>query len=423
MSTSQAHELQEWSRRWQSTDRHDVTLVGAGVTGSHTVPILARQTEVTRINIIDNDTYDESNLACQNIRRSDVGRNKATVQAAHVRRLNPHQTVRAWTCPVQDVPRGHFAQSVMIGCVDSRAARQAINEIVWRLGIPWIDAGVDGLQRLARVNVYVPLKDAACMECAWSDVDYSALTQSYTCAGRQVRVASTAATASLGVVAAGLVGIALEQLSSGVLQNLGAGHQWMLDLANRRGHDTRYVRNPNCRFDHRQWTLDPIDVSLKETRLDGWFDRLEQESGTSAEGRGCSWQVVGRPFVRRLQCVHCHRASRDRLLLSGGLSRARLRCRHCGHQQAAVAFDNLEWLTRELTSRRAARRTLAGLGIRDQDIVAVRRGEQTRHVVVNAIDSLPPHGIAVASRQRSAGKGKTELNAPVRSTQDGESTK
>ncbi len=56
-----------------------------------------------------------------------------------------------------------------------------MNEIAWRLEVPWIDCGILGSQNLVRVNAYVPSQDAPCLECPWSQEEYALLEQEYLC--------------------------------------------------------------------------------------------------------------------------------------------------------------------------------------------------------------------------------------------------
>ena len=57
-----------------------VIVVGCGAIGSFLVSLLARMPGVTRITLIDPDTYHHSNLRSQNIFPGDVGEPKVAVQ-------------------------------------------------------------------------------------------------------------------------------------------------------------------------------------------------------------------------------------------------------------------------------------------------------------------------------------------------------
>ena len=159
-----------------------IVVVGAGGNiGSHLVAHLARTSGVARITLVDRDVYDETNLASQDITLGDVGKPKVAVQARRLRRIAPALTV----CPVEDtlenVPLGLLRGDVILGCLDSRAARRALNLVAWRLHVPWIDAGVHGPDLLVRVNVHRPGPDQPCLECAWDARDYEIAQQDYPC--------------------------------------------------------------------------------------------------------------------------------------------------------------------------------------------------------------------------------------------------
>jgi len=178
-------------------DRGSVTVVGAGGNiGSHLVPHLARMRGVERVTLVDPDICVEKNLASQDITGRDVGKAKAAVQARRLRRISPVLAVKAIVEAVENVPLGLLRGSVLLACLDSRAARRSVNLAAWRLGLPWIDAGVHGDDLLARVNVYFPCPDQPCLECAWDDRDYQMLAQVYPCVGRDAPRATNACPSS-----------------------------------------------------------------------------------------------------------------------------------------------------------------------------------------------------------------------------------
>ena len=137
-----------------------LTVVGAGgAVGSHVVPLLARLPGVGRITLVDPDRYEARNLAGQDITPADVGHAKVEVQAQRLRARLPGAEVIALAERVEDVAPGWLRADVMLACVDSRRARQVVNERALALGMPWIDAGLGvlpGGSLLARVAVYAP---------------------------------------------------------------------------------------------------------------------------------------------------------------------------------------------------------------------------------------------------------------------------
>jgi len=144
-----------------------IVVAGAGGNiGSHFTPHLARMREVGRVVLIDRDAYEPRNVVNQDIVSRDVKKPKVGVQARRLKEIRPDLGVAALHAPLESVPLGTWRADLIVACLDSRAARQAVNERAWRLGVPWIDSGVLGSEWLARVNVYVPGHDAPCLECA-----------------------------------------------------------------------------------------------------------------------------------------------------------------------------------------------------------------------------------------------------------------
>jgi len=126
------------------TGRHIATIGAGGNIGSHLVPHLGRLPGIERVTLVDPDNYERRNLWSQDITPGAIGRSKARVQARRLQRINPQLRVEAIASAVEDVPLGRLRCDLILACLDSRRARQTVNEVAWRLGIPWIDAGVLG---------------------------------------------------------------------------------------------------------------------------------------------------------------------------------------------------------------------------------------------------------------------------------------
>jgi adenylyltransferase/sulfurtransferase len=155
-------------------------VVGAGALGNEAVKNLALVGVGTLV-VIDLDCIESSNLTRSVLFRSDDGgRPKALVAAERARELNPDVTVRAIHGDViTDLGLGLFADvDVVIGCLDNREARLWVNRQCWKVGTPWIDAGIQEIQGV--VKVFVP-PDSACYECAMTSRDYELLNLRYSC--------------------------------------------------------------------------------------------------------------------------------------------------------------------------------------------------------------------------------------------------
>ncbi|MFO0908797.1 MAG: ThiF family adenylyltransferase [Isosphaeraceae bacterium] len=157
-----------------------VLVVGAGALGNEVIKNLALL-GVGHTLVIDLDAVEASNLSRSVLfRQSDGGRAKAEVAVERAREINPDVSFRAIRGDViTDLGLGLFADvDLVIGCLDNREARLWVNRQCWKVGTPWIDAGIQEIQGV--VKVFVP-PDSACYECAMTERDYQLLNLRYSC--------------------------------------------------------------------------------------------------------------------------------------------------------------------------------------------------------------------------------------------------
>jgi molybdopterin/thiamine biosynthesis adenylyltransferase len=331
------------------------TLVVAGAggnTGSHLLPHLVRMSQVERLILVDPDVYEESNVAVQNIDSQDIGKPKVAAQADKLRKIDPNLDVTALQERIEDVPRGLLRCDLLVSCLDSRVARQHVNEIAWRLHSPWIDCGVLGSQNLARVNLYSTEPDAPCLECAWGPDDYSLLEQQYLCAAGSGTAFPTMASSALGALAASMMALEITRILSGEMTEPLAAKQVLFDAQNHIVRTSTSRRNPSCRFDHRAWDLQLWRCKPESTTV-----------GTALNALG-SLRIEGHRFVQDLICPSCHHQEH-----SLRLNRPLARCSVCGRRMASSSFGSLESLNQE-TAGEFAELTLAQIGLRAGDIVS-----------------------------------------------------
>jgi adenylyltransferase/sulfurtransferase len=166
--------------------RHDVIqsarilVVGAGALGNEVLKNLALL-GVGSITVIDLDEVEPSNLSRSVLFRDcDAGRPKAEVAAERASDINPAIRIRPIHGDViTDLGLGAFADHrLVIGCLDNREARLWVNRQCWKVGTPWIDAGIQEIQGV--VKVFVP-PDSPCYECAMTERDYQLLNLRYSC--------------------------------------------------------------------------------------------------------------------------------------------------------------------------------------------------------------------------------------------------
>lgn len=157
-----------------------VLVVGAGALGNEAIKNLALL-GIGTIHVIDLDEVEASNLSRSVLFRSaDGGRGKAEVAAQRAVEINPDVTIHAIRGDVlTDIGLGLFADvDVVIGCLDNREARLWVNRQCWKVGTPWVDAGIQEIQGV--VKVFVP-PHSACYECAMTRRDYELLNLRYSC--------------------------------------------------------------------------------------------------------------------------------------------------------------------------------------------------------------------------------------------------
>ena len=354
-----------------------VVVVGVGAIGSHVVAHLARTPAVARVTLVDPDVYDASNLRGQNIGASDVGRKKVHVQARRLRSINPGLSVATWDEAVESMPRGRLRADVILACLDSRRARQSVNELAFALGVAWIDAGVSSEAHLARVDVYRPGRRNPCLECAWDARDYAALEQRYPClrglAGGD-EPAPTNASSSLGALAASLQMIECEKLISKSPLAADGGTQVLIDVGRHKHYVTRFRRNPHCLLpSHESVTVELLSTTARDLELGEIFGLAQLRREASEV------HVAGKSVIRSFTCMGCTR-TRDAFQLVGDAEDARPLCRLCRHPMRAAGLDTVDRVGLRTLPAKWLARNLASLGFRAGEIVTIGDGRQQRHV-------------------------------------------
>jgi len=334
-------------------NRHIVVAGAGGNTGSHLLPHLARMSGISRLTLVDPDTYEAANLSAQNINGTDVGRGKVSAQAAKLQQINPQLELAAIQGRIEDIPRGLLKSELIASCLDSKIARQHVNEIAWRLGIPHIvDCGVLGSENLVRVNVYVTSLESPCLECSWSDTEYALVEQEYMCGVGGTAFPSLASSA-LGAMAASLAAIEITKLLSGTYLAAAVGKQVVLDAQHHSLTVTRIRRNSSCRFDHQSWAIEP------------WVCRPEATTVWTMVKELGNVRVDGHNFVRELVCPACGHEKGDTLQLNRPLAR----CSECNRRMASSRLGELDCLSPELLAD-IDDQTLAQLGVQIGDVVS-----------------------------------------------------
>jgi molybdopterin/thiamine biosynthesis adenylyltransferase len=350
-----------------------VIVVGAGAIGSFVLPHVARLERVSHVTIVDRDRYDATNLASQDISLRQVGRSKAVVQARRLRRIRRNLAVTAVHDAVENLPLGRLRAAVILACLDSRLARMVVNQAAWRLGVPWIDAGVNADSALARVRVLVPTPDAPCLECGWDQGDYSALEQRYPCQG-DAAGPPTRAPSMLGALAASLQAAECDKLLAGDTTHALDGRDVLIDTRHHRHFVTAYRRNPACRMpDHGGWQITAYQGGASQTTLE---DLLAIGSAMRGAGNGLTIGVAGQRLASELRCSECG-DQHPTVLLERQVRKAR--CPRCGGRVEAVGIALYDSAPSSALPGDILGRRLSDLGVRTGDVITLRTPQVEAH--------------------------------------------
>ncbi len=239
-----------------------VLVVGAGALGNEVLKNLAL-VGLGTIYVIDLDVVEPSNLSRSVLfRAEDGGRPKAEVAAMRAGELNPEiRIIPLHGDAITDLGLGAFADvELVIGCLDNREARLWVNRQCWKVGTPWIDAGIQEIQGV--VKVFVP-PDSACYECAMTERDYQLLNLRYSCpllrrediAAGKVPTAPTIAS----MMAALQVQEALKLLHG---LPVAAGSAMVYNGVGNQFYSTRLPRREDC-LSHETYP-EPVELALSE---------------------------------------------------------------------------------------------------------------------------------------------------------------
>ncbi len=357
-----------------------ITLVGLGNIGSHLVQLLANLPGLTQVTLVDKDRYEPANLATQRITRADVGGAKSAVQAAWLRLHNPSVQVTAVAADIAHVPAGYLRCSgLIIACLDSLASRVVVNQLAWRLGIPFLDAGVNPEAGLVRINAYQPIEEAACFECPLCDEDYRSMGGRTPCEASDRENPPTNAPAALGAMAAALLGVECGKFFRGDVDAILFGRQFIVNVAQHTSYRTSFRRNPKCRFHHALWDIRSAPVLSPEITLGAALDLIQRHAGDHPR-----LGIEGRFFASAWHCPKCGSVGRGgNFRLDGRIPNVAARCTVCRNSNALlVSGPNLvPWIHRDLPEL-VLGLSLADVGIVSGDIVTVMGEGQSFQVEV-----------------------------------------
>ncbi len=343
-----------------------VIVVGAGALGNEILKNLALLGFV-KIVVIDMDFIETSNLSRSVLfRASDVGSSKVEAIARGYKDLLPEATVQPLVANVmQDCGLGLFAWAdLILAGLDNREARLWINRAAWKVGRPWIDGAIEGVNGVARV--FMP-GQPPCYECTLGETDWAILNRRMSCnlllheANPQGRTPTTPTISSI-------IGGIQAQEAVKTLHSLPtlAGKGYVFEGLNHTSYVTTYTENPDC-MSHD--TLERI-VKLPQRSSEMTLAELMQ---CGREDLGADEVVVefSRDVIYKLACPKCGEEE-DVFAPVGAIDRTRGQCPACSASTGEPQMRIVRTLTGFNSEPELAGRKLDSLGLPPFDIFTVR---------------------------------------------------
>ncbi|MBN1450918.1 MAG: ThiF family adenylyltransferase [Anaerolineales bacterium] len=306
-----------WER--EKVQQAKVLVIGAGALGNEVIKNLALM-GVGHIFIIDFDNIEAANLSRSVLfRETDNHRSKAEVVAARAKSINPQIHVQYLNADVTTgLGLGIIRRmDAIIGCLDNREARLAVNRFCYWMDKPWVDGAIQELLGLMRV--FVP-GEGACYECTLTEQALRDLSLRYSCqllARQNVLLGKVPTTPTI----ASIIGGMQSQEALKLIHDMPVepGKVVHFNGLNNDMHTTAYVPREECES---HWTYGEItelparaeratlDDLLRIARADLGPDamiELDQELVTSLECPNCnSIEVVLRPVSEiTFEAGHC----------------------------------------------------------------------------------------------------------------------
>src|SRR4051812_28960843 len=343
-----------------------VLVIGAGALGNELLKNLALL-GVGNVLVADMDRIENSNLSRSVLYRArDNGQLKATAAARAAKEIYPDINVHAFNGNVvYDLGLGVFRWAdVVLGGLDNREARLAINRACWKLNRPWIDGAIEAIQGTARVFVPDgPAQAAPCYECTMSETDWRLLNLRRSCnllTRQEMQNGKTPTTPTISSIIAGVQTQEAVKLLHG-LESF-PGKAWVFVGLSADSYTVEFQRKHDC-FSH-----EPLDEIIS---LDARADTLTVREllDLARERLGASAEIeMGRDILEKLVCPKCH-GSETMFASLGKVTADKAWCPTCADvRRDVVTFHKIRG------NEPFVDHTLASIGVPAFDILIARAG-------------------------------------------------
>jgi len=287
-----------WER--EKVQQAKVLVIGAGALGNEVIKNLALM-GVGNIFIIDFDKIEAANLSRSVLfRESDNNRSKAEVVAARAKSINPGVHIQYLNADVTtDLGLGIIRRmDAIIGCLDNREARLAVNRFCYWMNKPWVDGAIQELLGLMRV--FVP-GDGACYECTLTEQALRDLSLRYSCqllARQNVLLGKVPTTPTIASIIGGLQ----SQEALTLIHNMPVepGKVVHFNGLTNVMHTTAYVPREECESHWAYGEITELPARAERTTLQDLLRIARSDLGPQAIIE------LDQELITSLECPNCH---------------------------------------------------------------------------------------------------------------------
>jgi adenylyltransferase/sulfurtransferase len=275
-----------------------VLVIGAGALGNELIKNLALL-GVGNVLVADMDRIENSNLSRSILyRKKDNGKFKADVAAKAARDIYPDINVQSFNGNiVHDLGLGAFRWAdVILGGLDNREARLAINRNAYKVRRPWVDGAIEHIQGIART--FVP--PGPCYECTMSETDWKLLRMRRSCnllSREEMLDAKTPTTPTISSIIAGVQCQEAVKLIHHMPVMAGGG--MMFNGMTGEAYPVEYQRKHDCYSHDIVTEIIPVDASVDNTSVRALLEDAREMLGPKTE------LELARDILEALVCPDC----------------------------------------------------------------------------------------------------------------------
>ena len=352
-----------WDR--DKVQNANVLVIGAGALGNEVIKNLSLM-GIGNLFIIDFDKVEAANLSRSVLfREADNHRSKAEVAAARAKSVNPDIHVQYLNGDVTtQLGLGIIRRmDIVIGCLDNREARLAVNRFCYWVNKPWVDGAIQEL--LGLVRVFKP-GDGACYECTLTEQAIRDLSMRYSCpllARQNILLGKVPTTPTI----ASIIGAMQSQEALKVINNMPIqpGHVTHFNGMVNDMHTTAYVPREDCQSHWTYGEITELPARAEHTTLADLLRIARADLGPDA------MIELDQELIVSLECPNCNTIEQVLRPLSEVTFEAG-HCPTCG----ILRESNLTHIISG--EENFLHRTLASVGVPSLHILRVHNGVEYR---------------------------------------------